>query len=301
MKVAAVRRCCRPPCVRSAVGGSQGRCQVDAGDRESTHAAGIRPRESRRADQATISSGTSSATARLRPDSADCATTSCRSTGLVGASPPAYDVSCPTLLLYGDADTVISLDHARYYSSTLDEPEFVTFDNAGHVFAFTRRTESSAAIRTFFEAARPIELLAPGEHLHELLDPFRLRLVLLRGLDPVEDRVAVPAVELGERRCRPSCSSSVQPRAPVEVSAVLGASYATSQRPSAFARSISASPAGCIRPSSMSSSARATFRFDHMLRFARGTQRCTWSLGTLALPLTVDPSRSKARTSSVCW
>ncbi|MEX2394461.1 MAG: alpha/beta hydrolase, partial [Actinomycetota bacterium] len=69
------------------------------------------------------------------------------------STPPAYDVKCPSLLMYGVADTVISLDHGRFYASKLRDPEFVTFDNAGHVFALTRRAESSAAIKTFFDAA----------------------------------------------------------------------------------------------------------------------------------------------------
>jgi pimeloyl-ACP methyl ester carboxylesterase len=68
--------------------------------------------------------------------------------------PPAYDVKCPTLLLHGDTDTVIPIDHGRFYASILDDAEFVTFENAGHVFALTRRTESSAAIKTFLEATR---------------------------------------------------------------------------------------------------------------------------------------------------
>ena len=46
--------------------------------------------------------------------------------------------------------------------------------------------------------------------------------------------------------------------------------YAAAQRPSALARSTSASPAGCIRPSSVSRSTIFTLRCDHALRERRG-------------------------------
>jgi pimeloyl-ACP methyl ester carboxylesterase len=58
-------------------------------------------------------------------------------------------VSCPALLLHGGADTVIPIEHGRFYEGLLPGAEFVTFENAGHVFALTRRAESSAAIRDF--------------------------------------------------------------------------------------------------------------------------------------------------------
>jgi pimeloyl-ACP methyl ester carboxylesterase len=65
---------------------------------------------------------------------------------------PSYDkVSCPVLLMYGECDGVIPMTHARYYAEALPSAELVSFENAGHVFALTRRGESSAAIRAFFE------------------------------------------------------------------------------------------------------------------------------------------------------
>jgi hypothetical protein len=53
-----------------------------------------------------------------------------------------------------------------------------------------------------------------------------------------------------------------------------GPAYAASQRPSALARSTSARPAACIRPSLVSRSMSPTLRFDHMLRARRGVKRC---------------------------
>jgi len=49
---------------------------------------------------------------------------------------------------------------------------------------------------------------------------------------------------------------------------------AASQRPSAFARSTSASPAGFIRPAAVSSPTFSTLIFDHLLRGRRGVKRC---------------------------
>src|SRR5689334_14102814 len=47
-----------------------------------------------------------------------------------------------------------------------------------------------------------VDRLAAGEHRHELLDPPRARLCSLGGLDPIQDRVAVLAVEGCEHRLR---------------------------------------------------------------------------------------------------
>jgi pimeloyl-ACP methyl ester carboxylesterase len=66
--------------------------------------------------------------------------------------PPSYNgVDCPVLLMYGESDTVIPLSHASFYAEALPTAELVTFDNAGHIFALTRRAESSGVIRCFFE------------------------------------------------------------------------------------------------------------------------------------------------------
>ncbi len=50
--------------------------------------------------------------------------------------------------------------------------------------------------------------------------------------------------------------------------------YAASQRPSARAASISARPAGRIRPAAINASARSTLIRDHGLPFRRGENRC---------------------------
>jgi pimeloyl-ACP methyl ester carboxylesterase len=63
---------------------------------------------------------------------------------------PTFDVRCPVLLMYGEADTVIGIDHATFYAEAMPDAEFVLFEKAGHVFALTRRGESSAAIHAFF-------------------------------------------------------------------------------------------------------------------------------------------------------
>ncbi len=68
-----------------------------------------------------------------------------------------YDVRCPSLLMYGEADAVIPIEHASFYANAIPDAEFVLFENAGHVFCLTRRSESSAAIRSFFERT-----VAPG-------------------------------------------------------------------------------------------------------------------------------------------
>jgi pimeloyl-ACP methyl ester carboxylesterase len=67
------------------------------------------------------------------------------------AGAPSYDVRCPALLMYGEQDTVIPLTHATFYGGVVPSAEVVLFENAGHVFALTRRSECSAAIRAFFE------------------------------------------------------------------------------------------------------------------------------------------------------
>jgi len=55
---------------------------------------------------------------------------------------------------------------------------------------------------------------------------------------------------------------------------VLGESYATAQRPSCFARSISIKPAGFIRPESIKAITFSWLRLDQILRFERGVNFC---------------------------
>jgi pimeloyl-ACP methyl ester carboxylesterase len=62
--------------------------------------------------------------------------------------PVSPSVSCPVLVLHGDADTVVPVDHARFHAETL-RGELVVFEQAGHLFLFTRRDESVTALRSF--------------------------------------------------------------------------------------------------------------------------------------------------------
>ncbi len=64
---------------------------------------------------------------------------------------PSYDVRCPALVMYGECDTVIGGDHARFYAEAMPLADVVQFEDSGHVFALTRRAESSATIRAFLE------------------------------------------------------------------------------------------------------------------------------------------------------
>jgi pimeloyl-ACP methyl ester carboxylesterase len=53
--------------------------------------------------------------------------------------------------MYGECDTVIGGDHARFYAEAMPHADVVQFEDSGHVFALTRRAESSATIRAFLE------------------------------------------------------------------------------------------------------------------------------------------------------
>ena len=136
--------------------------------------------------------------------------------------------------------------------------------------------------------------LAAGEHLDELRDPPGARLRALGVVDAVQDRVAVVAVELA--RTRPSRAGSASRARWRSSGTWMSArrSYAASHRPSAFARSTSASPAGRIRPSAMRRSTFSRLIFDHFERERRGVNRCRkYSRRGPALP--VDPAEAQAR------
>ena len=91
--------------------------------------------------------------------------------------------------------------------------------------------------------------LPAPEHLDELLEPARARLGLLGVLEAIEDRVAVLAVERRERLRAPRGRRRAPPAGRAGPRCCAATRYAASQRPSAFARSTSASPAGRILPS----------------------------------------------------
>lgn len=63
--------------------------------------------------------------------------------------PQKIGVSASTLVMHGDADTVVPLEHARYHADNIPGAELQVYENAGHVFLFTRRPETSVRIRDF--------------------------------------------------------------------------------------------------------------------------------------------------------
>lgn len=121
-----------------------------------------------------------------------------------------------------------------------------------------------------------MELPALRQLLDELLDTAGTRLRAGGVLQAVVDGVPVVAVEC---RVEGLGLGGVLYEGVQEVLRYLRRfcpAYARSQRPSALARSTSATPAGSRRPASASFSANSRFRFDHGLRDERGgVNRCT--------------------------
>lgn len=60
---------------------------------------------------------------------------------------PAGRVTARTLVLHGDEDTVVSLDHAQFHADTIAGARLQIFPGAGHVFLLTRRAEATSSIR----------------------------------------------------------------------------------------------------------------------------------------------------------
>lgn len=61
---------------------------------------------------------------------------------------PVERITCPTLVLHGDSDTVVPLSHAQHHAAAIPHARLEIFSGAGHVFLFTRRSETTAAIRS---------------------------------------------------------------------------------------------------------------------------------------------------------
>jgi pimeloyl-ACP methyl ester carboxylesterase len=61
-------------------------------------------------------------------------------------------VGCPVLVLHGQADTVVPLEHAQYYADTLPRSRLHVYTHAGHLFLLTRRREATAAVLEFLAA-----------------------------------------------------------------------------------------------------------------------------------------------------
>jgi len=64
--------------------------------------------------------------------------------------PPAQPVTAPTLILHGDADAVVGLDHAHFHAKMVPFSTLEIFPGAGHVFLLTRRRQISRLMRRFF-------------------------------------------------------------------------------------------------------------------------------------------------------
>ena len=63
----------------------------------------------------------------------------------------AGSVSCPALVLHGKADTAVPLSHASFYANAIPGAELKIFEDAGHRFMLTRRSETTNAVRTFLQ------------------------------------------------------------------------------------------------------------------------------------------------------
>jgi pimeloyl-ACP methyl ester carboxylesterase len=66
--------------------------------------------------------------------------------------PEFTSAACPTLIIHGDSDETVSMDHARFYAATMPHAELVVYEDAGHLFLFTRRAEATARIVEFLTA-----------------------------------------------------------------------------------------------------------------------------------------------------
>jgi pimeloyl-ACP methyl ester carboxylesterase len=65
-----------------------------------------------------------------------------------GRPQPADAVRAPTLLLHGDADSVVPITHMHHHASVMPHAKVEVFADAGHIFTLTRRAETTAAVRS---------------------------------------------------------------------------------------------------------------------------------------------------------
>lgn len=63
----------------------------------------------------------------------------------------ARQVSQPTLILHGDADTILPLESSRWLVSKIPECQFRVIHDAGHVPTVTRPDEVVDAINQYFQ------------------------------------------------------------------------------------------------------------------------------------------------------
>jgi len=71
------------------------------------------------------------------------------------ARPFAGTVAAPTLVLHGDADTVVPADHARAYAAAIPGAVIEILDGASHGFLLTRRAEVVPRIARFLTQREP--------------------------------------------------------------------------------------------------------------------------------------------------
>src|SRR6266516_6297193 len=118
-----------------------------------------------------------------------------------------------------------------------------------------------------------MQSLARLQHLNELPEPPLARLRLLGVVQSVENRIAVLAVErLKELLCTGTCSQAARKSRGIVI--VRWDAYAAFHRPSRFAASTCAWPAGVSRLWARKRSTAAQLIFDHLLRGPRGVKRC---------------------------
>lgn len=67
--------------------------------------------------------------------------------------PIAGPVRVPTLVMHGDADTVVPVDHGRAYADAIPGAELDVLTGAGHGFLLTRRGETVPRLARFIAAA----------------------------------------------------------------------------------------------------------------------------------------------------
>jgi pimeloyl-ACP methyl ester carboxylesterase len=63
--------------------------------------------------------------------------------------PIAVTVSAPTIVMHGDSDTVVPLDHGQAYADAIPGAEMQVLAGAGHGFLLTRRAEVLPGVARF--------------------------------------------------------------------------------------------------------------------------------------------------------
>jgi len=61
------------------------------------------------------------------------------------------EVSSPTLIIWGEQDTILPVSHAELFSRDIEQAETIIFPDAGHVPMEEKSGEVNALIRAFIE------------------------------------------------------------------------------------------------------------------------------------------------------